>query len=73
MRIVVALAASLCALGITAERADAAKGVQFGIQDDAWLEFGPGRLSDRVAKLDRLGLDVVRVTLNWHRAEPRAG
>ncbi|MGH3111061.1 MAG: family 1 glycosylhydrolase, partial [Gaiellaceae bacterium] len=42
-------------------------------QDDAWLEFGPGRLSDRVAKLDRLGLDVVRVTLNWHRAEPRAG
>jgi len=47
--------------------------VQFGIQDDAWLEFGPGRLADRVAKLDRLGLDVVRVTLSWQRAEPRAG
>jgi hypothetical protein len=26
-----------------------------------------------VAKLDSLGLDVVRVTLNWYRAEPRAG
>jgi Glycosyl hydrolase family 1 len=73
MRIVVAVFVSLCALGLAVERADAAKGVQFGIQDDAWLEFGPGRLSDRVAKLDSLGLDVVRVTLNWHRAEPRAG
>ena len=73
MRIVVAVLTSLCVLGFAAERADAAKGVQFGIQDDAWLEFGPGRLSDRVAKIDALGLDVVRVTLNWHRAEPRAG
>ena len=47
--------------------------MQFGIQDDAWLEFGPGRLSERTAKLDRLGIDVVRVTLNWHRAEPSQG
>jgi hypothetical protein len=73
MRIAVAVLVSLFALGLATERAHAAKGVQFGIQDDAWLEFGPGRLSDRVAKLDRLGLDVVRVTLNWYRAEPRAG
>jgi hypothetical protein len=69
----VAVLASACALGLSADRASAATGVQFGIQDDAWLEFGPGRLSDRVARLDRLGLDVVRVTLNWYRAEPRAG
>ena len=62
-----------CALGVIPDRANAAKGVQYGIQDDAWLEFGPGRLTDRVARLDRLGLDVVRVTLNWYRAEPRAG
>lgn len=68
-----ALFACLCALGLAVERADAAKGVQFGIQDDAWLEYGPGRLSDRVTKLDRLGLDVVRVTLNWYRAEPAQG
>jgi hypothetical protein len=73
MRFLVAVLVSACALGVGVERADAAKGVQFGIQDDAWLEFGPGRLSDRVAKIDRLGLDVVRVTLNWYRAEPRAG
>jgi hypothetical protein len=73
MRIVLAVLASACALGLAAEQAHAAKDVQFGIQDDAWLEYGPGRLSDRVAKLDSLGLDVVRVTLNWYRAEPRAG
>jgi hypothetical protein len=71
--LVAALVVLACALGAATERAEAAKGVQFGIQDDAWLEFGPGRLSDRVAKIDRLGLDVVRVTLNWYRAEPRAG
>ena len=34
--------------------ASAASGVQFGIQDDAWLEHGPGTLSSRVATLDRL-------------------
>src|ERR671910_3862683 len=78
MRIPLAVLASACALsflslGVAVDTAGAAKGVQFGIQDDAWLEFGPGRLSDRVAKIDRLGLDVVRVTLNWYRAEPRAG
>jgi hypothetical protein len=75
MRFPVAVVASLCALVVAASTwtsdAQAASRVQFGIQDDAWLEFGPGRLSDRVAKLDRLGLDVVRVTMNWYRAEPR--
>jgi hypothetical protein len=73
MRLVVVLLVSACALVLGAGRAEASKGVEFGIQDDAWLEFGPGRLADRVAKIDRLGLDVVRVTLNWYRAEPRAG
>jgi hypothetical protein len=73
MRILAAVLLSACVLGLVVEDASAARSVQFGIQDDAWLEFGPGTLSARVAKLDRLGLDVVRVTLNWHRAEPRAG
>ena len=73
MRILGAVLASACAFGVFAGSAQGASGVQFGIQDDAWLEFGPGRLSERVAKLDRLGLDVVRVTLNWYRAEPREG
>jgi hypothetical protein len=74
MRIVVVLAAA-CAICLAASPAPAiaAPGVQFGIQDDAWLEHGPGTLSGRVATLDRLGLDVVRITLDWHRIEPRAG
>ena len=49
------------------------RAVQFGIQDDAWLEFGPGRLSDRVAELSRLGLDAVRVTLRWDHVERTQG
>jgi hypothetical protein len=65
----------LCAFALAASPGSAvgARGVQFGIQDDAWLEHGPGKLSDRVAKLDRLGLDVVRVTLNWHLIETGPG
>ncbi len=64
MRIaVVLLVACALAVALGSERADAAPGVKFGIQDDAWLEHGPGTLSSRVATLDRLGLDVVRVTL----------
>jgi polysaccharide biosynthesis protein PslG len=65
------LAAS--ALAATTGSADASTRVQFGIQDDAWLEFGPGRLADRVAELDRLGLDVVRVTLRWDQVEVAPG
>jgi hypothetical protein len=44
-----------------------------GIQDDAWLQYGPGTLESRVAELDSLGVDVVRVTLNWRQIEPRQG
>ena len=74
MRIAVVLLAA-CALAavLGSDRASAAPGVKFGIQDDAWLEHGPGTLSGRVATLDRLGLDVVRVTLDWQRIEPRPG
>ena len=73
VRILTVIAACACMLGVYAGSAQGASGVQYGIQDDAWLEFGPGKLTDRVAKLDRLGIDVVRVTLNWHRAEPSEG
>jgi hypothetical protein len=74
MRIAVVLLAA-CALAgaLRADQAAAEPGVKFGIQDDAWLEHGPGTLASRVATLDRMGLDVVRVTLNWHRIEPRPG
>jgi hypothetical protein len=74
MRIAVVLLAACALAGVLrADEASAAPGVKFGIQDDAWLEHGPGTLAARVDTLDRMGLDVVRVTLNWHRIEPRPG
>ncbi len=66
-----------CALAVSASLlargAESAPNVRFGIQDDAWLEFGPGTLSSRTAALERLGLDVVRVTLHWNRIETERG
>ena len=46
--------------------APASSGVQYGIQDDAWLEFGPGRLDQRLATFKRLGVPLVRFTLRWN-------
>jgi hypothetical protein len=39
--------------------------VQFGIQDDAWLAYGPGSLDERLDRLDELGVSIVRYTLRW--------
>ena len=72
-RLLLALVLGASALAVATSGADASSRVQFGIQDDAWLEFGPGRLADRVAELDRLGLDVVRVTLRWDQTETEPG
>ena len=47
--------------------AQAGSSVRFGIQDDAWLAYGPGSLEQRLLKLDRLGVDLVRFTVEWNR------
>ncbi|MDQ3067722.1 MAG: cellulase family glycosylhydrolase [Actinomycetota bacterium] len=57
----------------SAQPAAAAPGVQYGIQDDAWLQFGPGTLEQRIATLDRLGVDIVRFTIDWSKVEPQRG
>jgi hypothetical protein len=54
-------------------QASAAPSFRFGIQDDAWLEFGAGTVEQRVATLDRLGVDVVRITLDWNQIETVRG
>jgi hypothetical protein len=72
-RLLFGLVLAASALAATTGSADASSRVQFGIQDDAWLEFGPGRLADRVAEIDRLGLDIVRVTLRWDQIEVAPG
>ena len=60
------LAGALLALAPTAE---ASSGVRFGIQDDSWLAHGPGTLDDRLDRLERFGVDLVRFNLHWDRIE----
>jgi hypothetical protein len=72
--LVSALAALCCvAAALTATTASASPEVRFGIQDDAWLEHGPGTLAQRIDELDRLGVDLVRVTLDWSAIEATRG
>ena len=61
--------ALLCALAacVAPSFAHASNRIQYGIQDDAWLEFGPGTLEQRVATFDRLGVPLVRFTLHWNQ------
>ncbi|MFL5954742.1 MAG: cellulase family glycosylhydrolase [Gaiellaceae bacterium] len=59
----------------TAQQAAAAPGVKYGLTDDAWLTNGPGTLDARLAKLDALGVRVVRFTVRWNevaRTKPTA-
>jgi hypothetical protein len=59
-------AAVLAALAlIVAAPARASHGAAFGIQDDAWLMYGPGTLAERLTTLQNLGVGVVRFTLRW--------
>jgi hypothetical protein len=44
-----------------------------GVQDDAWLRYGPGTLEQRTGRLQGLGVDVVRYTLEWRELEPQRG
>src|SRR5215471_3069024 len=47
---------------------------RFGIQDDAWLRWGPatstGTLESRLRILDTLGVRMVRFTLVWRQIAP---
>src|SRR3954452_1183628 len=62
---------ALCALAcvaaacVAASSAQAAKGIRYGVQDDAWLESGPGTLDQRLATFKRLGVPLARFTLRW--------
>jgi hypothetical protein len=59
--------------GSAAGTADASRYVRYGVQDDAWLSYGPGTFDSRLDELDRLGTSVVRVTVVWPEVEPRQG
>jgi hypothetical protein len=53
--------------------AEASRYVRYSVQDDAWLQYGPGTLDRRVARLQSIGVDLVRVTLSWSTIEHRRG
>ena len=63
----------LCALAAcaAASSVQASNGIKYGIQDDAWLEFGPGKLDQRIATFRRLGVPLVRFTLHWNEIAMR--
>src|SRR5688500_19604624 len=73
MRHLVVTVLACAFLGAAVPAADAASGVKYGIQDDAWLVHGPGTLDDRLDRLERLGVDLVRFNLHWDRIEPVRG
>jgi hypothetical protein len=60
-------AAALVAIAtlLLAAQASATPTARMGIQDDAWLRWGPGTLDSRLATLDELGVKTVRFTLLW--------
>jgi hypothetical protein len=45
--------------------AEASRSIQYGVQDDAWIAYGPGTLDERLDRLDALGVSIVRYTLRW--------
>jgi hypothetical protein len=49
----------------------ASNGLRYGIQDDAWLQYGPGTLNQRLATFKRLGVPLVRFTLHWNEIARR--
>lgn len=68
LRLVLLVAVAAAALSAAATRADASWKVQYGVQDDAWLEAGSAKsasLEGRLGMLNRLGTDTVRYTLRW--------
>jgi hypothetical protein len=50
--------------------ANASTGVKYGVQDDAWLLYGPEPPAQRIQILQRLGVDMVRLTLSWDTVAP---
>ena len=56
---------ALAALVLPA-RARSAADIRYGVTDDAWLLDGPGTTTQRVAKLQTIGVRVVRFSLRWN-------
>ena len=69
----IAVLAGLFAVLVLSAKASASPYIRYGVQDDAWLQYGPGTLESRLDQLQSFGVDVVRVTVDWSQTEPRRG
>jgi len=58
---------------VFAEPAHATPAVKYGIQDDNYILNGPGKLTQRLDTIDKLGVDMVRFTIRWDEVERRQG
>jgi hypothetical protein len=63
--VITMLTALALALAVAHQNAQASPAIRYGIQDDAWLAYGPGTLESRLDTLDRLGVKLVRYTVFW--------
>jgi hypothetical protein len=64
-------AACVGVLALAAPPLHASPQIRYGIQDDAWLLYGPGSLDSRLETLDRLGVEAVRYYLRWDQVARR--
>ena len=69
-RLVFIWSSLLAAAALSAAPASASHGVQFGIQDDAWLMDGPSTLQRRLDLVQSLGVTTVRFTIHWDSVAP---
>src|SRR5262249_60793755 len=69
-RLLMTAALAVTAASLFAGPAAATSSDRFGIQDDAWLRWGPGTLESRLHILDLLGVRMVRFTLVWRQGAP---
>jgi hypothetical protein len=62
----------LCVALLAPGGASASSHIQYGVQDDAWLLYGPpDSPAQRIQTLQRLGVDLVRLTLRWDTVAPK--
>jgi hypothetical protein len=67
-----AIVGVLCLALVASGGASGSTHIQYGIQDDAWILYGPEAPAKRVQILQKLGVDLVRLTLRWDTVAPTA-
>lgn len=73
MKLQVAALLGVTAIALMAPNgAGASTRVQYGVQDDAWLLYGPETPTERIQILQRLGVDIVRMTIRWDNIAERS-